>query len=408
MVFHDKENELILPVFEFFTTANDARTISTYLVQIKLALLNKIPKTKSFQIAPIIVTDFCWGLINAIMTTFNNCSADTYINWCYEILFNDSSYANVMKTIFVLCAVHFLKMVTKRVRKIIVYEDKIKDKKLQNAFIFTFTLLQNATSIEDFSRNIKHAYNIFCLKYESLQCLSSKNEIDNQLMKRNLTMLTIAEKDDDKKNIFKKFKANQNILILDNDFKESNLKMSSPFKIYFDKLINKHSQNIKMKLKNNNEKKENFFFCPQLFVILTDYTYILPFWTGIIIRYWKSINPNFESHVKDRIDNNYVENWFGQLNSVCSDMPVMPSVYTSRMYARIEAQFIDKYKYQNSDLKLNKTKDSLDEKEGWASGTVPKVPKKRRDNFYDKTSRNIFNNVLFEMKSGEMSLILII
>jgi hypothetical protein len=112
--------------------------------------------------------------------------------------------------------------------------------------------------------------------------------------------------------------------------------------------------------------------------------------------------------VKDRIDNNYVENWFGQLNSVCSDMPVMPSVYTSRMYARIEAQFIDKYKYQNSDLKLNKTKDSLDEKEGWASGTVPKVPKNRRDNFYDKISRNIFNNVLFEMKSGEMSLILII
>ena len=113
------------------------------------------------------------------MTTFNNCSADTYINWCYEILFNDSSYANVMKTIFVLCAVHFLKMVTKRVRKIIVYEDKIKDKKLQNAFIFSFTLLQNATSIEDFSCNIKHAYNIFCLKYESLKCLSSRNEIDN-------------------------------------------------------------------------------------------------------------------------------------------------------------------------------------------------------------------------------------
>ena len=125
LVFHDKENQLILPVSEFFTTANDARTISTYLVQIKLALQNKIPKTKSFQIAPIIVTDFCWGLINAIMTTFNNCSVDTYINWCYEILFNDCSYtvflANVMKMIFVLCAVHFLKMVTKRVRKIKVY-----------------------------------------------------------------------------------------------------------------------------------------------------------------------------------------------------------------------------------------------------------------------------------------------
>jgi hypothetical protein len=86
--------------------------------------------------------------------------------------------------------------------------------------------------------------------------------------------------------------------------------------------------------------------------------------------------------------------------------------HAKRLYkpyvCEIEAQFIDKYKYQNSDLKLNKTKDSLDEKEGWASGTVPKEPKNRRDNFYDKTSRNLFNNFLLEMKSGQMSLILII
>ena len=68
--------------------------------------------------------------------------------------------------------------------------------------------------------------------------------------------------EDDKKNTLKKFKANQNILIIDDDFKESKLKMSSPFKIYFDKLIGKHSQNIKMKLKKGIEKKENFFFCP--------------------------------------------------------------------------------------------------------------------------------------------------
>ena len=85
----------------------------------------------------------------------------------------------------------------------------------------------------------------------------------------------------------------------------------------------------------------------------------------------------------------------------------MPSVYTSRMYSRIEAQFIDKYKQKSLDLKLNKTKDSLDEKEGWSSGSAPKIPKNRRANFYDKTSRKIYDNVLFEMNLGEISLILI-
>ena len=177
--------------------------------------------------------------------------------------------------------------------------------------------------------------------------------------------------------------------------------------MYFKKGFIQLFKSLSQSSASKNKRTENFFFCPQLFEILTDYTYILPFWTGIIIKYWKSINPNFESHVKDRMDNNYVENWFGQLNSVCSDMPVMPSVYTSRMYSRIEAQFIDKYKQKSLDLKLNKTKDSLDEKEGWSSGSAPKIPKNRRANFYDKTSRKIYDNVLCEMNSGEISLILI-
>ena len=371
-------------------------------MQIKLALLNKVPKSKLFQIAPIIVTDFCWGLINAIMSSFNSCTADIYINWCFEILFNDSTsnifLINVIKVIFVLCAVHFLKMVTKRVRKIEVYGEKTKDKKLQNAFIFTFTLLQNAQSIEEFSCNIKHAYNVFHLKNETLKCLNSKKEIDTQLMNRNLTMLMISEQNDEKKNGFKKFKANQNILIIDDDFKESSLKTNSPFKIYYDKLINKHSQNIKMKLSNNEEKNENFYYCPQFFDIIMDYTHILPFWTGIMIKFWKKINPNFESHVKDRIDNNYVENWFRQQNYIYPDMPVMPSVYTSRMYTRIEAQYMDKYKEQTQEFQLNKSKECLDEKEGWNS--CSKVPKNRKSNFYEKTSRTLFNSFEIENNSG--------
>ena len=109
-------------------------------------------------------------------------------------------------------------------RKIEAYDDKIKERKLQNAFIFTFTLLQNAQFIEEFSKNIKHAYNVFNLKNDSLKCLNSKNQIDTQLMNRYLSMLMISEQDDEKKNISKKFKANQNSLIIDEDFKESSLK----------------------------------------------------------------------------------------------------------------------------------------------------------------------------------------
>ena len=142
LVFHDQERKLILPVSEFFTTVNDANSISSYLSLIKLELLKKVPKTASFQYAPIIVTDFSWGLINSVMATFNNCTADIYVNWCFEILFSkdpntNTILAKVMKTIFVLCAVHFLKMIIKKIRNIEPYGNEIDDKKVQNAFIFT-------------------------------------------------------------------------------------------------------------------------------------------------------------------------------------------------------------------------------------------------------------------------------
>ena len=102
IVCHDKEKQLIFPICEFFTTANTAKSISSYFADFKLELLKKVPKSKLFQFAPLIVTDFSWGLINAVMQTFNNCSTNIYINWCFDILLNSANsiiLATVMKTI---------------------------------------------------------------------------------------------------------------------------------------------------------------------------------------------------------------------------------------------------------------------------------------------------------------------
>jgi hypothetical protein len=70
---------------DFFTTGHDGKTISSYLQIIKDAT-EKFKLKRCFQIAPIIVTDFCWPIINAVIETFNNSSFEAYINWCADIL----------------------------------------------------------------------------------------------------------------------------------------------------------------------------------------------------------------------------------------------------------------------------------------------------------------------------------
>ena len=84
-----------------------------------------------------------------------------YLNCCFEIIFKKSEsvlIANLMKSIFQLCSVHFLKLIITKVRKIKPFNSKGNNQKIQNEFIFAFTLLQNSTNIEEFNDNLKHVY----------------------------------------------------------------------------------------------------------------------------------------------------------------------------------------------------------------------------------------------------------
>ncbi len=82
-----------------------------------------------------------------------------------------------------------MKSLITKVRKIKLFADEEKNKKIQNDFIFAFTLLQNSVKIEKFTVNFKHVYNIFNLKYASTDYDDSKKIIIQQLLDRNLTVI---------------------------------------------------------------------------------------------------------------------------------------------------------------------------------------------------------------------------
>ena len=173
-----------------------------------------------------------------------------YINWCFEIIFKKSEsvlIASLMKCIFHLCSVHFLKLIITKVGKIKPNQDEEKDKQLQNDFIFAFTLLQNSVKIEEFSETFKHVSNIFNLKFSSAEYNDSMETIKQQLLDRNLTVIKYDEKTDNPYSKQIKIKNQKSfdheIIIIDNDFSEDALKKISPLVFILKNILN----NIKIR-----------------------------------------------------------------------------------------------------------------------------------------------------------------
>ena len=76
IVCHDNINNKINSVAEFVTTQHDSTNISKYLISIK----------KYFEIAPFIVVDESYAIINAVMESFNGVTILNYINWTFNVL----------------------------------------------------------------------------------------------------------------------------------------------------------------------------------------------------------------------------------------------------------------------------------------------------------------------------------
>lgn len=94
------------------------------------------------------------------------------------------------------------------------------------------------------------------------------------------------------------------------------IKHESPFHKYYEDKIKyfkeKTSDHLTVSAPN---LTANEFYCPKLFDILIGQFYLIPIWSGIIIK-----TQNFGYIMKTRLSNNPVENWIGQIkNNILKD-----------------------------------------------------------------------------------------
>ncbi len=138
----------------------------------------------------IIVTDFSYALINAVLKSFNNCQLSHYILWTFHLLIqfpNEEQIRNIMKVKIYICSVHFLKSLVFKVKK------TEKNQIVAKSFIFAFSLLQNSLTVEQFNGILGHIFNVFCnsLLNETV-CLSMKY-LKSEISNRKLSHLNLSK-----------------------------------------------------------------------------------------------------------------------------------------------------------------------------------------------------------------------
>ncbi|CAF0972658.1 unnamed protein product [Brachionus calyciflorus] len=157
IVCHDKGNRNIVPVVEFITTCHSTLSISKYLFSIKSLISLHYKNYEDIPLPRVIVTDFSWPLINSVLETFNRISISTYLRLCFKKIIDREKFNEEFKNMIIpyLCSTHFIKNISKKAKKV-----KI-DMQTRTAFIFSFTLIQNSTSIEEKENYLLIIYNMF-------------------------------------------------------------------------------------------------------------------------------------------------------------------------------------------------------------------------------------------------------
>ena len=83
---HDSNEKQILPLAEFVSCSQNQTWVCKNVFFIKEILKQNIRNKNKYVLAPIIVTDFSFALINAIQISFNRSSLLQYLKWTFDIL----------------------------------------------------------------------------------------------------------------------------------------------------------------------------------------------------------------------------------------------------------------------------------------------------------------------------------
>src|SRR5690606_10981345 len=108
----DPKKNLIIPIYEFYTTSHKSLSVKKYLLSL-IDMLALIP-SRYVKLPSVIVTDFSWVLISSALFVFNNCTIKDYLHKSFKIIVNNEH--KIIRVKHYLCSVHFLKMIIREAK----------------------------------------------------------------------------------------------------------------------------------------------------------------------------------------------------------------------------------------------------------------------------------------------------
>lgn len=100
--------------------------------------------------------------------------------------------------------------------------------------------------------------------------------------------------------------------------------------------------------------KKNKYYRPELFKLIMDQLYLMPLWSGVIIRATGIQQQNDYLQNITRVSNNPVENHFGYLKKhIFNNKKVYPSEMAINIYKMLKAKFTINYEDFESKIKYN-------------------------------------------------------
>ena len=112
-VCHDKQRKQIIPVFEFITTVHTAESLSKFITFAVSRIDQNNLLNKEISVAPIVVMDFSYAIVNAVLNSINKCSLTKYVDNCFNVL-TEIHQGEIMRTHVYLCSTDFLKSMIKK------------------------------------------------------------------------------------------------------------------------------------------------------------------------------------------------------------------------------------------------------------------------------------------------------
>ena len=373
---HDTKTKSLVPLAEFVSTVHNSIWISKNLFSIKAIMIQNIQEKNKYAIAPLVVTDMGWALINALHQSFNNCTITQYLKWTFDLvtLKNRTTDLHAMMRIRTyICSTHFLKIIIKHAKLELKNFKKDASENVLRTFIFSFSILQNSVGFEEFEENFKDIYQIFNQATQNDLFLNALARIKSKLAKRDddKFFTEIFYDKVDKEKI--PFSSENTIYSVDNS---KNLKENSPYSKYFIQVLN----SVASKPPKLRSKIENAFFQPTLFEIILDYIHLASLWSGLVIGNWQ-IFVNKEIRFT-RLTNNPVEDYFNHLKNHLIPKNCMPSQFTCAIYEMLQMKYLLLY-YIDENLKTKPPK--LPEKiETWQKKQIFR----RQKGFYYKNFPN--------------------